>query len=235
MLLLIPVIYAYRQFAQEARWSRNRWSAAGAPRGPRGWSRARPNLFATWSDLLQRQDPLLFLVPALFTLACSLLLVRIFPLLMRIGDWLGGVGRDATLYLAFRQLARQSSQYTSALLLVITSLSLGAFMASMAASLDQWLIDQVHYAVGSDVFIKQIPIPASRNGGLSPTEGRVGPADHRLLEVPGVTHAARVGMYPATDLPGRAPLAARHVYRHRPPRPARGALFPVRLWHRIPG
>jgi hypothetical protein len=47
-------------------------------------------------------DPLLFLVPALFSLAVSLILVRLFPLLMRIADWLGGVGRDATIYLAFR-------------------------------------------------------------------------------------------------------------------------------------
>ena len=67
------------------------------------------------------QDPLLFLVPALFMLALSLLLVRLFPLAMRLGDWLSALGRRATLYLAFRQLSRQGAQYTNALLLVASA------------------------------------------------------------------------------------------------------------------
>jgi putative ABC transport system permease protein len=142
------------------------------------------------------QDPLLFPVPALFTPAFSLLLVRLFPILMRIGDWFSSLGRQATLYLAFRQLARQSNQYTSALLLVITSLSLGAFMASMAFSLDNWLIDQVYYAVGSDVMIKQTVNPEDEAPSI--TEGAwVLPIDS-YLDLPGVKDAARVGMYQAT-------------------------------------
>jgi putative ABC transport system permease protein len=173
--ILIPVWYAYRQLSSKGTL---------VPQTLMGEEGAG-------------QDPLLFLVPALFTLALSLLAVRVFPLLMRLGDWLGGAGRDATFYLAFRQLSRQSSQYTSALLLVITSLSLGAFMASMAASLDRWLIDQVYYAVGSDVLIKQTTNPDEETPA-SPTEGAwVLPADS-YLEIPGVTRSARVGMYPAS-------------------------------------
>jgi basic membrane protein A len=57
--------------------------------------------------------------------------------------------------MAFRQLSRQSSRYISALLLVVASLSLGGYMASMAASLDQWLIDRVYYEIGSDLAFTQ--------------------------------------------------------------------------------
>ena len=44
-------------------------------------------------------------------------------------------------------------------LLVVTSLSLGGFMASMAASLDDWLVDRVYYQVGTDALIVQMIDP----------------------------------------------------------------------------
>jgi putative ABC transport system permease protein len=194
-LLLIPVIYAYTQLAQEGTLVPDTWSAEE----PTSWLATRaPDFVRDMVDMLRgAQDPLLFLVPALFALACSLLLVRLFPLLMRIGDWLGGLGNESTFYLAFRQLARQSNQYTSALLLVISSLSLGAFMASMAVSLDKWLTDRVHYAVGSDVYIRQLPDPSVEDvADMSPSEGAWVLPITDYLEVPGVTHAARVGRYP---------------------------------------
>ncbi len=184
-LLLIPVIYAYRQLTLKGTL------VPAALSGEEG----------------AQQDPLMFLVPAIFTLTISLLLVRLFPILMRIGDWLSSLGRDATLYLAFRQLARQSNQYTSALLLVITSLSLGAFMASMALSLDQWLIDRVYYAIGSDVLIKQTVSPEDASEGIIPTEGAWILPPESYEELPGVINAARVGLYGASmSIEGRRSL-----------------------------
>lgn len=181
-LLLIPLIYAYRQL-----------SIRGT---------LVPESMAEEAST-STTDPLMFLVPALFTLVMSLLLVRLFPILMRVADWMGGLGRDATLYLAFRQLARQSSQYTSALLLVITSLSLGAFMASMAVSLDSWLADQVRYAIGSDILIRQTVDPDSAEGTL-PSEGAWVLPISDYEEIEGVRDAARIGMYRATiSLDGR--------------------------------
>jgi putative ABC transport system permease protein len=182
ILLLIPVIYAYRQLSNQGTLV--------------------PESLAEEAST-STTDPLMFLVPAMFTLAVSLVLVRLFPILMRILDWLGGVGRDATLYLAFRQLARQSSQYVSALLLVITSLSLGAFMASMAISLDRWLADQVRYAIGSDILIRQTVNPDDEFNVI-PSEGAwVLPVDE-YEEIEGVLDAARIGMYKATiSLEGR--------------------------------
>ncbi len=174
--LLIPVAYAYRQLTIKGTL------VPAALSGEEG----------------AQQDPLMFLVPALFTLTMSLLLVRLFPILMRIGDWLCSLGRDATLYLAFRQLSRQSNQYTSALLLVITSLSLGAFMASMALSLDKWLIDRVYYAIGSDVLIKQTVSPEDAEARVIPAEGAWILPPSSYEELPGVLNAARVGMYEAT-------------------------------------
>jgi putative ABC transport system permease protein len=175
-LLLIPVVYAYR-----------RLSDVGT---------LVPQVMT--GETPTTRDPLLFLVPALFTLALSLLLVRLFPVLMRIGDGLSALGRQTAPYLAFRQLARQSSQYTSALLLVITSLSLGGFMASLAASLNNWVQDQVYYAVGADVFIKQMYNPVYLMEAMIPSDGAWMMPVESYLQVPGVTRAARVGMYRST-------------------------------------
>ena len=42
----------------------------------------------------------------------------------------------------------------------------------MAVSLDKWLTDRVHYAVGADVYIKQLPDPSAEDvAELSPSEG----------------------------------------------------------------
>jgi hypothetical protein len=100
--------------------------------------------------------------------------------------------------LAFRQLTRQSSQYVSALLLVITALSLGGFVASTAASLDNWVHDQVYYDIGADLFIEQMYNPAALSEARVPADGAWMLPVSSYLDVPGVTHAARVGMYPAT-------------------------------------
>jgi hypothetical protein len=77
----------------------------------------------------------------------------------------------------------------------------------MAASLDRWLIDQVYYAVGADVLIKQTVNPDEADGGTMPTEGAWVLPVSSYLEIPGVRDAARVGMYPATvSLPNRRSL-----------------------------
>jgi putative ABC transport system permease protein len=210
-LLLIPVWYAKIQLGK--RGTLVPPSAVEEGASPETVSWFAQLMGRIYPDTLREQDPLMFLVPVLFTLALSLLLVRLFPLMMKTVDWLSGVGREATLYLAFRQLARQSSQYTSALLLVITSLSLGAFMASMAASLDQWLIDQVYYAVGADVLIKQTFNPdEAEGGGPIPTEGAWVLPISSYLEIPGVRDAARVGMYSATmSIPGRRSIRGEFI------------------------
>jgi len=202
-LLLIPVVYAIRQLHQTGTLI----PTFGPERAAESLTRPlrapslqnAPSLLESGTAFQSSpQDPLLFLAPALFALALTLLLVRFFPLLMRLGDGLSALGRRPTLYLAFRQLSRQSGQYASALLLVISALALGSFMASLAASMDDWLVDQVYYDVGSDVFIKQMFNPVYLMEARIPPDGAWMLPASSYLSIPGVTHAARVGLYPAS-------------------------------------
>jgi len=170
------------------------------------------------------QNPLLFLVPALGIFALTLFFLRILPVCMAAVAWvashIGGVG----FLLAARHLARTPRFYTAPLMILVLTLSLSAFTASLAQTLDHHLYDQTYYQVGADMDLAEL-------GGVSEAEGPrmalggdmtpgIGGGDVRqsarggsldwlflpmseYLKVPGVRAAARVGQFKAfTQLSG---------------------------------
>ncbi len=161
-------------------------------------------------------NPLLFLVPALFCFSLALLFLRFFPLLMGVLAWLANWLPGVTPLLILRQLARSAGQYTGPLLLLSLTLSLAAFSASMAVTLDGHLTDRVYYQVGADLKLaemgestEQPEQPGLSGPPAAPSPPEEGPrwlflpvSEH--LRVPGVRAAARVGDYSATaNLGGR--------------------------------
>jgi putative ABC transport system permease protein len=170
LLLVIPTLYAYDQLS-------SRGTLALLVRD-------RPE------DLYR--DPLLILVPALFILTMALLIMRLFPMLMRLLDW--GAGHLPWLipHLALRQLGRQHHNYINPLLLVIVSLALGVYTLSMAASLDQWLVDRIFYRIGTDLRFE--PYSETQFQSEAPGGGWIPPVGE-FSTLPGVVAAARVGDY----------------------------------------
>ena len=114
------------------------------------------------------RNPLLFLVPTLFVFSLALIFIRLFPLLME------GLARaaqalpEASPLLALRQLARSSRQYTGPLLLIVLTLGLACFTASMAKTLDRGLVDQTYYEVGADVRLVETGETNATGGGEAP-------------------------------------------------------------------
>jgi putative ABC transport system permease protein len=143
-------------------------------------------------------NPLLFLVPALFCLALSLLFVRLYPALAQAAAWLAARLPGVAALLTFRQLSRASGSYAGPLLLLCLTLSLAAFSASMARTLDAHLADQVYYAVGADLVLAEggelVEVPGRPPGAHGYAFLPV--ADH--LAVEGVVAATRLGDYRAT-------------------------------------
>jgi putative ABC transport system permease protein len=162
-------------------------------------------------------DPLLFLVPALTIFAASLLIIRLFPLLMEFLAWITSqVVKSVSVVLALRQLARVSKQYTGSLLLLILTLSLATFTASMARTLDQSLIDRMYYRYGSDYFLAEAGENPEAEGEESAADSEaeevggwvfVPVSEH--LHVDGIEAVARVGTYPATTTIGRSTARGR--------------------------
>jgi putative ABC transport system permease protein len=172
-LLIIPTYYLYRQLSQHGSLA----------------------VLAADSPADMYQDPLLILVPAIYILTIALLSLRIFPWIMRFLDFIASMIPWSTPHLALRQLGRRSTTYISPLLLVIVSLALGVYTISMAASLDQWLIDRIYYNVGTDLSFGVYPILDDSSQGFTMVSGEWIPTPADFESLPGVVDATRVGEY----------------------------------------
>jgi putative ABC transport system permease protein len=134
-------------------------------------------------------DPLLLLVPAIFMFAISLTFLRFFAplveLLSRVGSRLAGVA----VLLGLRQIARMPLHYTRLVFLLILTLALGSFSASVAKTLDLNYADKVYYDIGSDLYL------AESGEYNEETEEWSFPPFEEHLNAPGVLAAARVGRF----------------------------------------
>jgi putative ABC transport system permease protein len=163
-------------------------------------------------------NPLLILTPALWLLALALLSVRLFPILMGlVGNAVSRL-RGVSSLLALRYLTRTPRAYTAPVLLLILTLSLATFTASMARTLDKHLNDQVLYDVGAQMRVSDLgesteqsagpagglgAAPAGGEGSDQPAQQDAGQDDDttakylflpvtEYLKIKGVTGAIRV-------------------------------------------
>ncbi len=154
-------------------------------------------------------NPLLFLAPALFILAVALVAIRLFPLIALVLSLLWARLGGISMLLAFYNLARTGRVYTSLLLLLILTTSLGTFTASMARTLDANLVARIFYEVGADVTLTEgaaLRILPSEDG--KPVEEgeeefvwiNMPVDEHR--QAPGVRAATRIGDFPVSTRVG---------------------------------
>ncbi|MDF1514134.1 MAG: ABC transporter permease, partial [Anaerolineae bacterium] len=97
------------------------------------------------------QNPLLFLVPSLGIFALTLFFLRLMPLVMSGIAWFASQTRAVGLLMASRHLARTPGFYSTPLILLVLTLSLSAFTASLASTLDEHLVDNQYYRSGADI------------------------------------------------------------------------------------
>ncbi len=163
------------------------------------------------ADLLS--NPLLVLVPVLLCFSLGLIAARAIPMLLELLARLAAGPSWVAPLVALRALARQPGSYRGPLLLLILTLSLAAFSASMAATLDGALKVAITYQVGAPTQLLETGESTEQaqpgQGGQpgQPTrrdiqeEARflfVPVSDH--LTVPGIQAATRVGDYADTTL-----------------------------------
>ena len=154
------------------------------------------------------RNPLLLIVPFLAFLGLALLLVRVLPFGVAGLAWLAARTPSVGLLLAARQFARMPGFYAAPLILTVVTLSLSAFIASTARSLDSHLFEQVRYSSGAEMVVR--PDVETGVGGDAET-GAASPASQpgwyyvpvaEYLNTPGVQTATRVGGYRAALTPG---------------------------------
>ena len=138
------------------------------------------------------QNPLLLLVPALGIFSVALFTLRLVPRFMDILSRLLKPSKSVGMLMAARYLARTPALYSAPLVLLVLTLGLSAFTASLARTLDSQLDKQIHYQVGADMNIFELGTTFNQdNPNPVYTFGPV--EDH--LSIPGVQSATRVGRY----------------------------------------
>jgi putative ABC transport system permease protein len=183
LLLLIPTIYGFYLLQQQG------------------------SLIAVGEEPLNDPfaNPLLFLLPALGIFALTLFFLRILPWLMEAFSWLLFRTNSVGLLMAVRHLARTPRAYATPLILLVLTVSLSVFTASLALTLDYQLFDDYLYRTGADLNLEG---PGKEFGVASQFAALAGPNAQpasrsiflplgEYLQFPEVEAAARVGSYTA--------------------------------------
>ncbi|MDQ5850775.1 MAG: ABC transporter permease, partial [Chloroflexota bacterium] len=201
LLLLIPAYYGYRQL-------RDRGTIQILGRTtPAGGVGGGDDPFT---------NPLLVLTPALWLLALALLSARIFPFAMGLAGSIASRLPGVSGVLALRYLTRTPRAYTGPVLLLILTLSLAAFTASMAKTLDTHLDDQIHYSVGADMRVTDLGQSTEESSVPGAPAAPAGNEQQRsdepqwlflpvteYLRIPGVVDATRVSRSETVAAVGR--------------------------------
>lgn len=154
-----------------------------------------------------RVDPLLFLIPALFILGMGLLILRLYPWLMRL---LFGIGRrwwPPSLYSTLLQVSRSTKQYQFIMVFLIITIATGLFGASASRTISKNTIDKIRYAAGADMTLKirwENDAPPVILVGLMSEEGEgeEGQSGEEEGEEPRRTQYTEPSFLPFTQLPG---------------------------------
>jgi putative ABC transport system permease protein len=155
-------------------------------------------------------NPLLALLPALFSLSLALLLLRLLPSI-----WENAVrivaarSNGAVLLVALQFLARQPGAYRAALLTLMLTLSTALWSTAVAAALDDGLHSSIGYSVGADAQLLETGQSTEGLGSDGQPQRRDVREEPRFLfvpvsahlGVPGIEAASPVGRY-SGQLPG---------------------------------
>jgi putative ABC transport system permease protein len=147
------------------------------------------------------QNPLLLIAPAIGIFAIALFTLRVVPRLMSFLSWLIQKTKSVGVLMAARYLARTPAFYSAPLVLLLLTLGLSSFTASLAKTLDAQLNKQTYYSVGSDLTVTEEGTTV--NIDTPAPVYTFGPVEEHLT-LKGVRAASRVGRYAATALTSTA-------------------------------
>ncbi|TQK73885.1 putative ABC transport system permease protein [Brevibacillus sp. AG162] len=158
-------------------------------------------------------DFLLFFVPVLFSLGFGLLLLRLYPWVLRLMSWAGRSFFPLSLHTTLVQVGRAPRQYHFLMLFVTSTVAVGMFSASMARTINQNAEERIRYQMGADIRLKaewksdKPEVTVFRRGNNVAEEGEEGGVEKEPVAppvqyvepdfalysgLPGVEHATKV-------------------------------------------
>lgn len=124
-------------------------------------------------------DPLLFFVPAIFIIGMGLLILRIYPWILKAIYKVGERFWTVSLYSTFLQVSRSVKQYHFLMLFLIMTIGIGVYSASSARTINTNLEEQLRYKNGAEVTVDvrwYSNNPAAMPGG-GPGGGEAAPVE----------------------------------------------------------
>ncbi|QJD84402.1 ABC transporter permease [Cohnella herbarum] len=151
-------------------------------------------------------DPLQFVMPALFVIGAGLLLLRLYPFVLKLIYWIGRKWWPPSLYATLIQVGRSNSQYQFLMVFLIMTIAIGVFSAGAARTLNTNTEDRIRYGNGADFVLKAQwanDKPPPPGPGAPPSAAATAevvpkvihylePAFDPYLELTGVEQAAKV-------------------------------------------
>ena len=129
-------------------------------------------------------DPLLLASPALMIGAAAALILRFYPLGLRIVSAATSRKTGPVVSLGLWQVVRAPAQYTQLTLLLMMSVAVGTFAASYTATVDRSYSDRASFETGTDL--------RAFSSATGPLDGDSKKREAELTSIPGVTAATSV-------------------------------------------
>ncbi|MCE5258474.1 MAG: hypothetical protein LLG44_05355 [Chloroflexi bacterium] len=179
-LLVAITVYAYRQLV----------TSGGIP-------------LVMTADAATFPDPLLLLAPSLFLVTVPLILAESTSWLIGLFTKLFDPVLPATVLVAFRQMAREKTRSRAPVFILVISLSLGVFYASLAYSSQIWMQDRLRHTVGADITFDHATLEEQTAAGQPTGEDAWLLPAQEYEQIEGVDRATRVANYLAQTRVGR--------------------------------
>ncbi|WP_168123196.1 FtsX-like permease family protein [Paenibacillus sp. HB172176] len=142
-------------------------------------------------------DPLQFVIPALFILGGGLLLLRLYPWILKLIYFGGKRWWSPSFYATLIQVGRSSSQYQFLMIFLIMTIATGVFSASAARTINANTSDRIQYANGADMVLT-----AEWGNDAPPPDSGSGPPAEPIQPIPSVIHYMEPAFEPFQKLPG---------------------------------
>ena len=142
-------------------------------------------------------DPTIILLPAVVTLAVGLIVLRLLPTLLELAARALRHTPSVTWLVALRRAARSPGSSHVPLLLLVVTVGLAIFTASLAKTLDLQLVDEAYHRIGADWSVYEADSASEpKVFGMPIGPRRLAPlADFEAI--PGIERATRVGKFTA--------------------------------------
>ncbi|QHW30605.1 ABC transporter permease [Paenibacillus rhizovicinus] len=146
-------------------------------------------------------DPLMFFMPAIFSLGAGLFILRVYPWFIKLIFWIGRKWWTPALYSTLLQISRSSTQYLTIKVFLIMTIATGLFSANAARTINGNMEDRIQYTTGSDI---QLSVHWDNDKPPPPPPGapQGGDSDDTTVEKPKVVTYTEPSFITMTQLAG---------------------------------